>query len=246
MKDIIVFLCMVIALPAFAQEDDLSMTRKHLKKHHGGQTFTYVELERLEYRSNEGDPLLLWDTQGWFGGDKNKLWLKSEGEYDFSADEFEEAEIQGLWSRAISGYWDLQAGIRHDFLPGDDRTFAVVGVEGLAPYLFEIDAAIFVSDDGDVLARIESEYELLLTQRLILQPRTELSFEFQDVPLYQLGSGLSSIELGARLRYEIKRQVAPYVGISWERETGRTADFVRADGNNPSNVSFVAGLRAWF
>ena len=246
MKPFIAILCAFITLPAAAQEHDMAEAREHLKKHHGGQTFTYVELEHLEYRSNEGDPLFLWDTQGWFGGDTNKLWLKSEGEYDFKTDEFEEAEFQALWSRAIGGYWDLQAGIRYDFLPGNDRTFAVIGVEGLAPYLFEVDAALFISDDGDVSARIESEYELLLTQRLILQPRAELGFEFQDVPMYQLGSGLSSAELGARLRYEFNRQAAPYVGISWERAIGRTADFVRMSGEGPSSVSFVAGLRVWF
>lgn len=229
-----------------ADSHDLAAMRAHVQKHHGGMTFSYVEGERLEYRSNEGDPVFLWDLQGWYGGDRNKLWLKTEGEFDFDADEFEEAEVQALWSRAVTAFFDVQAGVRHDFAPGDDRTFAVLGLEGLTPYLFEIDAAAFISDDGDLSARIEAEYEFLLTQRLIFQPRTELNFEAQDTPARDLGAGLSGVELGARLRYEFRREFAPYIGISWARALGDTADFVRADGEDPGGVSFVAGLRFWF
>ncbi len=246
-----VFILLLVALAALpARADDtahkMGEMRKHLQKHHGGQTFYYVEGERLEIQTGEGDPIFLWDVQGWFGGDKNRLWLKSEGEYSFDADAFEGAEIQALWSRAISRYFDFQAGVRHDFAPGADRTFAVAGVQGLLPYLFEIDAAVFVSGDGDVEARVETEYELLITQRLVLQPRAELSFAAQDIPAYGVGAGLSHAELGARLRYEITRQFAPYVGVSWERAVGNAADFARADGEDPSSVSFIAGVRTWF
>ena len=232
MRIVIAFATAVLA-PSFALASDdtphkMDEMRKHLQHHHGGQSFYYAETERLEFRSNEGDPLLLWDMQGWYGGDRNKLWLKSEGEYDFDADTFEDAEIQALFSRAVGSFFDVQAGIRHDFAPGADRTFAVIGAQGLTPYLFEVDTALFVSDDGDVSARLEAEYELLITQRLILQPRAELNFEFQDVPAYGLGAGLSTAEIGARLRYEIVRQFAPYVGVSWERAVGDTADFIRA------------------
>ncbi len=226
----------------YAQND----RRAQLQSHHGGGAFSYLEAERLEYRSNDGDPVFLWDVQGWYGGDKNKLWLKTEGEYDFATDEFEDAEIQALWSRSVSRYFDLQAGIRHDFAPSDDRTFAVIGFQGLTPYLFEIDTAAFISDDGDVSARIEAEYELLITQKLILQPRTELNFAVQDVPAAGVGSGLSTAEVGARLRYEIRREFAPYIGVSWERTIGATADMKRANGEDPGAVSFVAGLRLWF
>ncbi len=236
--------------PSLAAADEsthkMNEMREHLQKHHGGQTFWYAEGERLEYRSNEGEPLFLWDAQGWFGGDINRLWLKTEGEYDFRADAFESAEVQAVWSRAVTDYFDLQAGVRHDFAPGDSRTFAVVGVQGLLPYLFEVDAALFVSDDGDVEARIETEYELLITQRLILQPRAELNFAAQDIAAYDVGAGLSNVEMGARLRYEVSRQFAPYVGISWERAVGDAADFARADGEDAGSVSFVAGVRTWF
>lgn len=224
----------------------MAESRRAVQDEHGASKNYFIQGDRLEYRTNGGEPLFLWDAQGWWGGDRNKLWLKTEGEYAFEEDAFEEAEVQALWSRAITRVFDIQAGVRHDFAPGDDRTYGVIGVQGLAPYWFEIDAALFVSDDGDVSARIEAEYELLLTQRLILQPRTELNFAVQDVAEYGVGSGLSTAELGARLRYEIKREFAPYIGVDWTRSIGETADFVRADGGDPSSVSFVAGLRLWF
>ncbi|MGE0184027.1 MAG: copper resistance protein B [Parvularculaceae bacterium] len=225
---------------------EMAEARRAVKREHGASKTYFVQGDRLEYRSNEGEPLFLWDAQAWWGGDRNKLWLKTEGEYSFDENAFEEAEVQALWSRAFARYFDVQAGVRHDFAPGDDRTFGVLGIQGLAPYWFEIDTALFVSGDGDVSARIEAEYELMLTQRLILQPRTELNFAVQDVAEYGVGSGLSTAELGARLRYEIKREFAPYIGVDWTRSVGQTADFVRADGGDPSSVSFVAGLRLWF
>ncbi len=237
-------------LAARAQEvvdpEATAAVRAHMQQHHGGDALAYVEGERFEYQTNEGEPLFLWDAQGFYGGDLNKLWVKAEGEYDFAADEFEEAEVQALFSRAIGSFWDLQAGVRHDFAPFDDRTYGVVGVQGLSPYLFEIDAAAFVSGHGEVTARIEAEYEILLTQRLILQPRAELNFALQDVPALDIGSGLSTAEAGLRLRYEVRREFAPYVGVSWTRSVGGTADFARAAGDDPEIVSFVAGIRFWF
>ncbi len=224
----------------------MARSRRDIQAEHGAMSTTFIQAERLEFRSNEGAPQFLWDGQGWYGGDKNKLWIKTEGEYSFDDDAFEGAEVQALWSRAVTRYFDFQAGLRHDFAPGDERTFAVVGVQGLAPYWFEIDAAAFVSDDGDVSARIEVEYELLLTQRLILQPRTELNLAIQDAPEYGVGFGLSTAEVGARLRYEIRREIAPYIGVDWTRAVGAAADFSRTAGENPSSVSFVAGLRLWF
>jgi len=224
----------------------MAAARRAVQEEHGGMTSYYVLADRLEYQSHDGDPLLLLDGQGWWGGDRNRLTLKTELEYDFDASTFEDAEAQALWTRALTRYFDLQAGLRHDFVSGADRTFGVLGVQGLAPYWFEIDAALFVSGDGDISARIEAEYELLLTQRLILQPRTELNFAAQSVEEVGVGSGLSTAEIGARLRYEVSRQFAPYLGVSWSRAIGETADLVRADGDDPGGVSFVAGLRLWF
>jgi len=224
----------------------MEKARQKAQKAHGSGINTFIQAERLEYRSNEGAPQFLWDGQGWIGGDRNKFWLKSEGEYDFDEGAFEDAEVQALWSRAFSRYFDVQAGVRHDFAPGTDRTYAVLGLNGLAPYWFEVDAALFLSDKGDVFARAEVEYEFLLTQRLILQPRAELNISFQDALENDLASGLSTLETGARLRYEIKREFAPYIGVSWERALGDTADFSRANGEDPGSLSFVAGVRLWF
>ena len=231
---------------AYWDADALAASRGALRKEHGAGAAYYVLADRLEYQSNDGSPTLLFDGQGWWGSDSNRLWIKSEIEYDFSADRFEEAELQALWSRPIARYFDVQAGVRHDFQSGAERTFGVIGVQGLAPYWFEIDAAIFVSGQGDVSARIEAEYDLLITQRLIAQPRSELNFAAQDVAALGIGSGLSTAELGLRLRYEIKRELAPYVGVNWERSVGDTADFARAAGDNPGAVSLVAGVRLWF
>ncbi len=251
MRPLIIALALVsTSFEAHAQEvvepEATAAVRAHMQHHHGAATVAYVEGDRFEYQSHDGDPVLLWDFQGFFGGDLNKVWIKTEGAYDFSADDFDEAEVQALYSRAVGSFWDLQAGVRHDFAPFEDRTYGVVGVQGLAPYLFEIDAAAFISGKGDVTARIEAEYELLLTQRLILQPRAELNFAFQDVSDLETGSGLSTVEAGLRLRYEIRREFAPYVGFSWERSVGDTADYARAAGEDPGAASFVAGLRFWF
>lgn len=220
--------------------------RRALYREHGGGANYFVLGDRLEYQSNGGLSALLFDGQGWWGTDRNKLWLKSEIEYDFDARRFHEAEIEALWSRPIARYFDLQAGVRHDFEPDPSRNYGVIGVQGLAPYWFEIDAAVFVSGHGDITARFEAEYDLLLMQRLVLQPRTELNFAAQSVSELGIGSGLSTAELGLRLRYEITRQFAPYVGVNWTRSVGETADFARADGEDPSSISFVAGLRFWF
>ena len=234
------------AADEYYDPQEMAAARHALTHHHGGTAFTFIQAEHLEYQTNNGDPLFLWDAQGWYGGDLNKLWVKTEGEYDLKGGFFEEAEVQALYSRAITSFFDAQIGFRHDFEPDPSRNFAVIGLQGLAPYLFEIDAAMFISGDGDVSARIEAEYEFLLTQRLILQPRTELNFAAQDVAALDIGAGLSTAELGARLRYEIRREIAPYIGVSWERSVGQTADFARLAGEDVQSTSFVAGLRLWF
>jgi copper resistance protein B len=231
---------------AYWDKDAQARARRALYREHGGGINWFALADRLEYQSNDGSPALLFDGQGWWGTDRNKLWLKSEIDYDFSADRFEEAELQALWSRPIARYFDIQAGVRRDFEPDPSRTYGVIGVQGLAPYWFEVDAAVFVSGHGDVTARIEAEYDFLLTQRLIAQPRTELNFAAQDVAALGIGSGLSTAELGLRLRYEVRREFAPYIGVNWERSVGDTADFARAAGDDPGVVSFVAGVRLWF
>lgn len=219
-----------------------------LEQDHSSGIQSLVLADRLEYQSNKGDPLLLWDADMWLGTDINKFRVKTEGVFDIDRGSFEDAEIQGLWSRAVSRFWDVQLGIRHDFKTGTNtgQTFALVGVQGLAPYWFEVDSALFISEDGDVETRIELEYELLVTQRLILQPRAELAAAFQTIRDQGIGSGLNEIDLGMRMRYEIRREFAPYIGISWTRRLGKTADFAREADEPVGGVSFVAGVRFWF
>ena len=218
----------------------------HMRQEMGGQVFYFLQADRLEVQSNEGSGLALFEAQGWVGGDYQRFWFKTEGEYA-EGGELEEAEVQGLYSRAISPFFDFQAGVRQDLAPGASRTFGVVGFQGLAPYWFEVDAAVFVSHEGDVSARLETEYDLRFTQRLILQPRAELNFAVQDVESLAIGSGLSTAELGARIRYEFKREVAPYIGFSWTRAVGQTAEYWRSqDAGHPNSLSLVAGVRLWF
>lgn len=209
------------------------------------QIVTFVQADRLEGRASEAERGYLFDLQGWVGTDASKFWAKIEGD-GLVGGEPGELEVQALYSRMVSPFFDLQLGVRQDASADEPRTHAVVGIQGLAPYWFEIDAAAFVSHTGDVTARVEAEYELLFTQRLVLQPRIELNAAFQDVEALGLGAGLSSAEAGLRLRYEIRREVAPYVGISWQRAYGGTADAARAAGAGVAGTSVVAGLRLWY
>ena len=157
----------------------------------------------------------------------------------------DDAEIQALYSRAIAPFWDVQAGLRYDIEP-DGVAHGVVALNGLAPYWFEVDASAFLSERGDLTARVEAEYELLLTQRLILQPRIEANLSAQDIPERETGSGLNSIDAGLRLRYEIKREFAPYIGVEWQSAFGDTRDLINAAGGDGDEVVFLVGLRTWY
>ena len=210
-----------------------------------GEIFTFFQAEQLEYRTGTGKDGLAWDAQGWVGNDDHKLWLKTEGEKP-NAGKLEKGEFQLLYSRPISDFFDLQGGVRQDIKPNPDRTFAVFGVQGLAPYMFEIDAAAFVSHEGEVSARLKGEYDLLITQKLILQPTAEINLAAQSVKEREIGSGINNVGVGLRLRYEIVREFAPYVGFQWERKLGQTADYARADRETVDNRSFVTGVRFWF
>ena len=230
------------AADAYHDKDAMERARHAMHHERGGQTLYFLQAERFEYQSSGAG---LFEGQGWVGGDYQRFWVKTEAEYE-EGGRLTEGEIQGLYSRPVSPLFDFQAGVRQDVAPGTRRTFGVVGVQGLAPYWFELDASLFVSHEGDVSARLEAEYELRFTQRLILQPRAELNFAVQEVEKFAIGAGLNTAELGMRLRYEIRREFAPYVGVSWTRAAGGTADLWRQAGEDPSRASLVAGLRLWF
>ena len=203
-----------------------------------------VIFDQVEMRDATGDDTFSWDVEGWLGKDLDKFWFKTKGER--TGGNTDDAELQFLYTKAIDRYWDFQLGVRYDFEPSPSRSWAVIGIKGLAPYFFDIDAALFIGESGRTAFRFEAEYELLLTQRLILTPDIEISLHAKNDPMTGIGSGLSDIAAGLRLRYEIRREFAPYIGISWSRLFGNTADFARTAGESTSETQLVIGLRAWF
>ena len=224
--------------------DAMRASRRELQQTHGDFPVFWFQADRAEVQAREGSDGYLWDVQGYYGGTTERFWFKSEGEGSFG-EAIEDAEFQALYSRAIAPFWDVQAGVRQD-VAGPDTTYAVVGVQGLAPYMFEVDAALFASHRGDITARIEAELDQRITQRLILQPRGEISLSAQDVAELGIGAGIDKVEAGLRLRYEIIREFAPYVGIEQSWRIGGSADYARARGEDPSVTNYVVGIRFWF
>ncbi|HZV18143.1 MAG TPA: copper resistance protein B [Sphingobium sp.] len=224
---------------------EMAEARRIVRKEHGDIRVGAILIDRLEAIIRDGKDGYAWHAQGWYGGDIDRLWIKSQGEGRFG-DAVEEAEVQALWSHALDPWWNLQAGIRQDIRAGTDRTYAVLGVQGLAPYWFEAGGALFLSDKGDVTARFEVDYDQRLTQKLILQPAMEVNLAAQEIPELGIGAGLSTAEVGLRLRYAFVPEVAPYVGVQYERAFGDTADVRRARGEAAGGWGLLIGIRAWF
>lgn len=211
---------------------------------HDNAIHSFIMFNRLEASDAEEGSGLEWEAQAWIGTDLDKIWLRSEGER--VGGHTEAADIEVLYGRPIARWWDVVAGVRHDFQPGGSQDFAAIGVLGLAPYKFEVEATAYVGGSGQTAARIEVEYETLLTNRLILQPLVEASFHGKNDARRDIGSGLSTVEAGLRLRYEITREIAPYVGVVREKAFGRTADYRREAGEDSDDTRVVAGVRIWF
>jgi len=212
---------------------------------HDDRTYTVLRLDRLEWRARDGtDDGLLWDARGWVGRDRQKLRFRFQGES--AGGDLENAEAQVLYSRMVARFWDLVGGLRHDNRPHPARAYAVVGLKGVAPYRFAVDADAYLSEKGALSARLETEYDLLLTQRVVAQPRLEVNAAARNVDDLGRGAGVGDVELGLRLRYEIRRELAPYVGVSRVWKTGGTADRVRAVGGQVAGTAWVAGLRLWY
>lgn len=209
---------------------------------HSSQLFHAFRVE-TDYGAGTEGPVASWDFDGWIGGDYNKLWLKSEGER--SDGETEQAEFWAMYSRNISTFWDLQAGIRHDTQP-QSTTYFVLGTEGLAPYFFETEAHLFLSEDGDLSARVRQENDFLITQRLILQPYAEVELSAQDVPEKDIGAGFTQGEIGLQTRYEISRKFAPYVDFRYERKFGETSSIAKDEGEDNDDFIAAVGLRFMF
>jgi copper resistance protein B len=201
-------------------------------------------LDQLEWRNTDQGAAAAWEAEGWYGGDYNKLWIKTEGEEVGGATQA--ARIEGLWDRVITRWWDLQLGVRQNLGDGPGRTWLAVGFQGLAPYWFDFEATVYVGDAGRTAARVKTEYEILITQRLILQPEVEANLYGRADRAQRIGSGLSDLDAGIRLRYEVRRELAPYVGLAWQHRFGGTADLDRAVGEAPRDVQVIAGIRIWF
>lgn len=210
---------------------------------------TYVAFDELEYFATGDERLVEYDGEMWIGGDLNRLWLKASGEQS-TTESSGDVEFQALYSRATSSFWNAQIGLRLDHhygVPGTPtRGLIALGMEGLAPYWFEVESFLFLSHEGDLSARLEASYEMLITQRLIVESEVETNVALQQVSDFGVGSGLNDIELGARLRWEIKREFAPYVGYSWTRRLGNTADMARNAGGDISHGALVLGLHWWY
>ncbi len=219
--------------------------RGALHREHGGGRFSRVMLDLAEIRFAGREESYKFEGDAWFGGDIDRLAIKAQGK-GRSTGPLHDLELKALYSRAIDPYFNLQAGIRHDIRPDPSRTYAVIGIEGLAPYWFEVDGYAYLSTKGELRASISGEYDQRLTQRLILQPRLELGFSAQDILDIGIGAGFTDAEIGLRLRYEIAREFAPYIGVVHERRFGNTAALARAADKSPSNTSLVVGVRAWF
>jgi copper resistance protein B len=214
--------------------------------------FTLVDV--LEYRPHTGgngsDSDYRWDVEGWYGGDYNRLWFKSEGQQDTAFKADYDVDFQLLYGRFIWKHYDIQVGGRMEtqsFRGGNvTRGLAVIGLQGIVPYNYEFETAIFIDQSGAVSARLSYTKDFLLTQRLILQGRFQTNLAIQRMEEFTTGSGLNNLEFGVRLRYEIRREFAPYVGVSFDRSFGETATLVRQEGGNPSQIRFVVGMRMWF
>ncbi|MEL0636401.1 copper resistance protein B [Marinomonas sp. TI.3.20] len=219
-----------------------------------GSSFVYAEAEddpllasviidQLETGINSEDTTNV-SAQAWLGYDLNKLWLKVDGEYTSSNEQ--ELEVQALYSHAVAPYWNLQVGVRQDVHPTPTRHWAVLGIQGLAPYFYDIDAVLFIGEEGRSALRVSVEQDLLITQKLILTPELEMNIYGKKDEQVNIGSGLSDISAGLRLRYEVTRKFAPYIGLDWSQKLGDTADLVRNDGESSGDTEFVIGVKAWF
>lgn len=223
----------------------MERSRERLREEQGGFRTYKILIDQLESRIQKGENGYRWSAQGWYGGDIDKLWIKTEGAGTYSG-KLEQGEIQVLWSRAVSPWFDVQSGIRYDFKSGPKRTHAVLGLQGLMPYAYNIEAALFLSNKGELTGRFSAEYDLLITQKLILQPRGEINLSARNMRELGMGRGVSTIEAGLRLRYEFIPEFAPYIGWEYERKVGVTANFARQRGEKVGNFRYLAGLRSWF
>ena len=237
-----------IALPPFIPpltDADRQAAFPEVQGHtvHDNAVNHFVLFDQFEGQAGDGPDGFSWDTKAWVGQDRNRLWVRAEGEY--AGSRFAQAQTNILYGRAIARWWDLTAGVRLDTLPDTPRTALAIGVQGLAPYWFEVEASAYVETSGRTHVRVETEYDLLLTNRLVLQPLVEFEIYGRADPERGIDAGLSTGELGLRLRYEVRREFAPYIGVVWNQKFFGTADLARASGESTGGVRVVMGCRFW-
>jgi copper resistance protein B len=202
-----------------------------------------VWLDRLEWRSAARPNEAAWQGEAWYGDDYNKAWLRSEG--DAYSGRTQDARAELFWDQVVARWWSLEAGVRDDFTVGPARGWAALGMRGLAPQGVEVEATVYAGAAARTAARLKIEYELLFTQRLVLQPEFEMNLYGKADPKRDIASGLSDLEVGLRLRYEVRREVAPYAGVVWAKHRGASGDILRAAGADSDGIRIAIGLRLW-
>ncbi len=233
------------AADAIYDPAEMAGSRDTLRAENGGSGGSMVLFDLAELQVRQGREGFRWEGEAWFGGDIDRLQIKIEGEATFGGP-LEELETQVLFSHAVAPYWNLNLGLRYDLRPDPSRSYAVIGIEGIAPYWFHTSGQLFISDKGDFRFRAEGSYDQNITQRLVLSPRAELNVSAQDMLQIGVGSGFTDVELGLRLRYEVEREFAPYVGVEWSSKLGSTSRYARLRGEEPAATNFVVGIRFWF
>jgi copper resistance protein B len=209
------------------------------------EILAHLLFNELEGRFNGSNTQFRWEGQGWVGTDYDKLWIKSEGTL-LANGAVDDGQHQFLYSRAITTYFDLQGGLRSDIDSRPTRNWGALGIQGLAPYFFDLELTGYASDEGHLAAKLEASYDLLLTQRLILQPQIEVNLYSKADPVRMIGAGFSDIDTGLRLRYEIDRKFAPYIGVVYEGKFGQTASLAKRAGESTGDFRFAFGMRIWF
>lgn len=246
--------CIAFALQAAAlhaeTSDGYTLPPGWPKPVHDRTINQFVLFEKFEFRTGQAEDAAVVDAQGWIGGDYHRFWWKAEAEQERPSPRTGEFEVQALYGRLVHPYWDVLAGLRFDRRDRgpdrDSRTHLALGLQGTAPYWFEVEPTLFVSDEGDVTFTLELAYEQLITQRLVIEPRMDVAAAFQEDRHHHSGAGLTDVELGLRLRYEINRQFAPYIGVTWTRALGETAGLRRGTGRGVAESAVVLGVRTWF
>jgi copper resistance protein B len=233
-------------IPPITDDDRAAAFPKLNGQHavHDDATQYFVLFDQLEWQVGDGANAGSWENTGWFGGDVNRFWFRTEGDVEDGGGAT--AQAHALYGRAIHPWWNVVVGVRQDFRPDPSRTWAAVGLQGLAPHWFQVEATAYIGASGRTHFRVETEYELLLTNRLILQPLVEVEIFGKSDPERRIGAGLSSADAGLRLRYEIRREFAPYVGVTWNQTFFGTADLARAAGEPTSGTRLALGVRVWF